>query len=79
MNITGDQSPLNNIKKLLLDMGKYVEIHQEMFGSYPGELMPRPDVQDQRNIPGFLEKRESVVFSSLFLDNPDGARVRILR
>ena len=64
VNITGDQSPLNNIKKLLLDMGRYVKIHQEMFGSYPGELMPRPGTGVMYRIRGtFLDflKRENLL------------------
>ena len=63
-NITGEEDPLSNVKQLLIDMGRYIKIHQEMFGSYKGELMPRPSADVLYRIRGtFLDflKREKLL------------------
>ena len=61
--ITGVKDPLANFKQMLLDMGRYISIHQEMFGYYKGELMLRPTSNVLHRIRGtFMDflKRENL-------------------
>ena len=64
MKITGLENPLLLLQTLLQDIARYIKIHQEMFGSYTGELMLRPGVDVQHRIRGtFLDflKRENLL------------------
>lgn len=69
--ITGLENPLDIIQTLLQDMARYVKIHQEMFGSYTGELMLRPDVHVQHRIRGtfldFLKRENLLTLAPYFL------------
>ncbi len=42
----------NNIFK---DVEKYIDLHRQLFGTYEGELMPRPDGKTQHFLRGSLQ------------------------
>ena len=61
-----DLDAMSLLKQLFIDIGKYIKIHQEMFGSYKGELMQKPSMEVLHRIRGtYLEFLERENLTSL--------------
>ena len=66
-----DLDALSALKRLFLDIGRYVKIHREMFGAFKGELMPKPSMEVFHRIRGtfleFLQRENLKTLVPLFL------------
>jgi len=70
-SMTGLKDPLANLQKLFYDIGQYIKVHQEMFGSYKGELMLKPSTDVLYRLRGtfmdFLERENLQTLAIVFI------------
>merc|ERR1711892_102831 len=70
-SLTGLKDPLANLQKLFYDIGQYIKVHQQMFGSYKGELMPKPSSDVLYRLRGtfmdFLERENLETLATIFV------------